>query len=324
MEDRRGAAQLGVSTTAQTLLPLGCISQPSMRVSNSGINCFFMAEGNYPFASTYIPFSMGIDIPFPPWPTRVGCAAGLDKDLGIRIVGNVSDVKYKLSMGAFELDVDWANVTGNGKDLTKQQIDESGIFDLVRGYADFNAVLANITGKYACYGEESDELTQRLAEAHDQRFDSATGMERAAKYVDVNAAGSEDCPPCEGCPPCPVSTRKAPAKVCNGTAKPDSWGLVTCNDIMHLAATQVRGVGGDSWWPPTQNRSWSADTIRGQDTVVHPACTASFGEHPLARLTALAVRLHSDAAVLQRRRGCTEGHSWLTATGTGSRRTTRR
>ena len=211
-----------------------------------------MAEGNYPFASTYIPFSMGIDIPFPPWPTRVGCAAGLDKDLGIKIAGNVSDVKYKLSMGAFELEVDWANVTGNGKDLTKQQIDESGIFDLVRGYVDFNAVLANITGKFSCYGEESDELTSKLAEAHDQRFGIADASRNAAavERVDNNAEGAslvtsaEDCPPCEGCPPCPVSTRKAPPKVCNGTAKPDSWGLVTCNDIMHLAATQVRGVGG--------------------------------------------------------------------------------
>jgi hypothetical protein len=29
-------------------------------LSWGGINCFFMAEGNYPFASTYIPFSMGI------------------------------------------------------------------------------------------------------------------------------------------------------------------------------------------------------------------------------------------------------------------------
>ena len=302
--------------------------------SNSGINCFFMAEGNYPFASTYIPFSMGIDIPFPPWPTRVGCAAGLDKDLGIKIAGNVSDVKYTLSMGAFELEVDWANVTGNGKDLTKQQIDESGIFDLVRGYVDFNAVLANITGKFSCYGEESDELTSKLAEAHDQRFGIADASRDAAavERIDNNAEGvgglvtsAADCPPCEGCPPCPVSTRKAPPKVCNGTAKPDSWGLVTCNDIMHLAATQVRGVGGDSWWPPTQNRSWSADTIRGQDTVVHPACTASFGEHGRLHTTVLAVlRLHTDAAVLQRRRGCTAGRSWPTATGTGSRRTTRR
>ena len=61
-----------------------------------GISCFFMAEGNYPFPSTYIPFSMGIDIPFPAWPTRVGCAAGLDKDL-VKITGDEADVKYGCS-----------------------------------------------------------------------------------------------------------------------------------------------------------------------------------------------------------------------------------
>ena len=33
-----------------------------------GISIFFMAEGNYPFPSLYIPLSMGINVPFPAWP----------------------------------------------------------------------------------------------------------------------------------------------------------------------------------------------------------------------------------------------------------------
>lgn len=243
-----------------------------------GINCFFMAEGNYPFASTYIPFSMGIDIPFPPWPTRVGCAAGLDEDLGIKIDGDLANVKYKLTMGAFELDVDWTDVTGSGKDLTKQQVDDSRVAELIAGYVGFNAILANITGKDHCYGEESDKFSRDLAAAHARRFSPATSGADAAVVGAEAQVGGDGCPPCDRCPPCPISTRKQPPQVCNGThGSGMSWGLVTCNENMHLAATQVRGVGGDSWWPPNQNRSWSAQTIRGpKDLPVHPTCTDGF------------------------------------------------
>merc|ERR1712216_554937 len=46
--------------------------------------------------------------------------------------------------------------------------------------------------------------------------------------------------------------------------------------------TQVRGVGGDSWWPPNQNRSWSAETIRGpEDLELHPTCTDAFAARGL-------------------------------------------
>jgi hypothetical protein len=55
---------------------------------------------------------MGIDLAFPAWPMRVGCAAGLDKDLGVTVTGNVSDVLYSVKMGAFEADINWGQLTG--------------------------------------------------------------------------------------------------------------------------------------------------------------------------------------------------------------------
>jgi hypothetical protein len=228
--------------------------------------------------------------------TRKGCVCvgGGGVQTGIKIEGDLANVKYKLTMGAFELDVDWMNATGNGKELTKQQIDDSRVAELIAGYVGFNSVLANITGKDHCYGEASDRLSRDLAAAHANRFAAATGESSglataaAAQADDATwsrsaADGSDGCPPCDNCPPCPVSTRKTPPKVCNGThGSGMSWGLVTCNENMHLAATQVRGVGGDSWWPPNQNRSWSADTMRGpEDKALHPACTDSFAEQGL-------------------------------------------
>ena len=44
-----------------------------------------MAEGNYPFASTYITFSVGPGMfPLPPWPMRVACERGLNMDFGVK------------------------------------------------------------------------------------------------------------------------------------------------------------------------------------------------------------------------------------------------
>jgi hypothetical protein len=38
-------------------------------------------------------------------------------------------VRYKLTMGAFKLDVNWGTIKGSGK-VTKDEIDASGIFEL--------------------------------------------------------------------------------------------------------------------------------------------------------------------------------------------------
>ena len=191
---------------------------------------------------------MGIDVPFPAWPMRVGCAAGLDNDIGVKVTGNLEDVKYKVEMGAFKLNVDWENITGNGADLTKDQIDASKIFELVRGYVDFNGVLANITGKYvgnhSCYGGDEDEDTDAgvvkvLQQSYHARFESKVaavdvehGSASSAIVVDgtkmsggggssssssQHRSDADPCPPCDSCPQCPASTRDSGAN-----AKPRS------------------------------------------------------------------------------------------------------
>ena len=61
-----------------------------------------MAEGNYPFPSTYITFSVteGAASPLPAWPMRVACERGLNRDFGIRLLdGDYADVKFSLSLG---------------------------------------------------------------------------------------------------------------------------------------------------------------------------------------------------------------------------------
>jgi len=134
-------------------------------------------------------------------------------------------------------------------------------------------VLKNITGRDKCYSKNNDALWKRLEESVLRQDDAPLLPVSSAA---VRASGDGGCPPCTGsgwkCPPCPVSTRASPAKICTSDKKHGSWGLVTCNDVMKLAATRVRGVGNDTWWPPTVNRSWSAKEIKAKDVEFAPAC----------------------------------------------------
>jgi len=72
---------------------------------------FYLAEGNFPFPSTYITFSVGPGyVPLPAWPMRAACAP-LDRDFGVRLNGSTEAVRYSLQMGEGEnelrVDVDW-------------------------------------------------------------------------------------------------------------------------------------------------------------------------------------------------------------------------
>ena len=151
---------------------------------------FYLAEGNYPFPSTYITFSVstGRPSPLPAWPMRmpqrprtpdeqtrsqagllltclrappwtgVACAQGLNDDLGIRLSGSVEDVRYNLSLGDLRVEVDWGSATGNGDALTAAQINASGVLRLAAAVADAAGVWYNLTKDQPCYkiGGSSD------------------------------------------------------------------------------------------------------------------------------------------------------------------------
>merc|ERR1719215_2035656 len=70
---------------------------------------FFMAEGNYPFPSTYITYALegGPNSPLPSWPMRVACK-GLTRDFGVLFALCASFYIYPLTLGDVKVSVDWA------------------------------------------------------------------------------------------------------------------------------------------------------------------------------------------------------------------------
>lgn len=217
---------------------------------------FDMAEGNYPYASTYITYAVGPgDIPLPPWPMRVACETGaLNMDYGMTFAGNKSEVKYTVSLGELKVGIDWNESSAIGGDAAfaaamgdTRSKGAAGLRSIVRGIAKAVGVWYNITGDLPCYkvfGEENGGGTADVALA--ERAEPNPTAHRAAPPPDPETAA---------------------AGVCGLSyadhSKTESWGGVTCNENLHLINTELRGVGRDFFWPPNVERDWSLKGLVG-------------------------------------------------------------
>jgi pimeloyl-ACP methyl ester carboxylesterase len=150
---------------------------------------FYMAEGNYPFPSTYITYSLlpGHPTPLPAWPMRVACE-GLSKDFGIRTTGSVRDVNYTVTLGDIKVAVDWANTTGNGETLTSAQIRASGVLQLAAAVAQAAGVWHNLTKDKECfdiYGAQDSAASDSVGTAVSAR------QHRSHMLADARVAEAE-------------------------------------------------------------------------------------------------------------------------------------
>ena len=57
---------------------------------------FLLAEGNYPFPSTYIPSAVGDGGTLPAWPMRVACSH-LNEDFGVQLEGSLKELNYTVT-----------------------------------------------------------------------------------------------------------------------------------------------------------------------------------------------------------------------------------
>eukprot|EP00667_Euglena_gracilis_P006030 EG_transcript_6073 len=197
---------------------------------------FLLAEGQYAFPSNYLTFSvLGKYAPLPAWPLDVACGI-LTKSHPVRVTGNVSDVKYSVTVGNVSVTVDWNVTCGNG--YTLQDAIDSGVGHLLKGLADAVAVLYNASGDLACHSWHHPIRRTRLM------------------------AGGQRPPPAAAVP----DHRQDDPKICTVTGMPDTsdaWGLLCCNEGLNLVITSMQGIGGDLFWPPSVPRGTSLADLLG-------------------------------------------------------------
>ncbi|CAE7673015.1 DPP7 [Symbiodinium pilosum] len=235
-------------------------------ISWASASFFLLAEGNYPYPSSYITYAVASGSPLPAWPMREACRS-LSRDFGIHVSGSRKDVNYTAKLGDLEVTVDWTYWSSNGGDLTEEQLKASGILDLATAVTKAAGVWYNVSGGQSCWNIIQAEKQPKHA-GHDD-----------PQYGKGHEAGScSKCPPCADCPACPVSRCAGDDTPCNFTGqvpKTFAWDTIVCND--DLSQISAQGLGRDLYWPPSvSSRNFTIASMVGPHELVKASCTEQF------------------------------------------------
>eukprot|EP00930_Biecheleria_cincta_P037998 TRINITY_DN26106_c0_g1_i1.p1 TRINITY_DN26106_c0_g1~~TRINITY_DN26106_c0_g1_i1.p1 ORF type:complete len:660 (+),score=60.60 TRINITY_DN26106_c0_g1_i1:58-2037(+) len=244
-----GNSSIGLTLLSQRLNTCKELTGPKDLTSWAQACYFLLAEGNYPYPSTYIPSAVGPGYhPLPAWPMRVACSH-LDRDFGIKIEGAPETVSYSLTLGKIHVDIDWAEAVGNGASLSESDIRDSGVLDLAQAIASASGVWYNVTQDQKCWDIPAAESQQ-----HSSRDRKNISSGDAATST-IKASDCPACPPCDDCPPCGVSRCETDAKQCSHRQtlpKTFSWEGISVND--DLSQIAAHGLGKDIFWPPSKGQ----------------------------------------------------------------------
>ncbi|CAB9510327.1 Lysosomal Pro-X carboxypeptidase [Seminavis robusta] len=238
---------------------------------------FDLAEGSFPYPSSYIPFALlpekydkhGNLLKLPPWPTQAACwkFSQLHRDWGIRIHGNLSNVRYNISYALdstttknLTLAIDWDQMTIVHNDDrhqdTMQVLESPQIQGLLTSVRDAVAVWYNITHEEPCFNLtpanniNNNDSNRRggLLQQHRKR-----GLYHGTDSLALKDRRN-------------LRDRKNATEQCRERIQPDaaSWPALCCNEEMNMIITEAIGLGRDMFWPPNYPRGTRshADVIR--------------------------------------------------------------
>jgi Serine carboxypeptidase S28. len=206
---------------------------------------FDLAEADYPYESSYIPFALGIgDYRLPAWPLREAChgTSGLSQNMNISIVGNRHNVTFDVIYGGNDssadasnliLHVDWDKVnviTSNAINGTDNQV----VRRLMSSVKNAVAIWFNVTKNLDCF---------KVIPAVNAAAPKTLTIPRQSESMKKQHPDSYLCM----------------EKLHNDTV----WTSLVCNENMFLIMTYARGMGRDFFWPPSHSR----DQHRYNDTI---------------------------------------------------------
>lgn len=206
---------------------------------------FDFAEGSFPYPSNYIPFALthNENATLPPWPLQAACwrYSELFSDLGVRIDGDPTEVRFNVSYGDFAINVDWANWTASHHPLSDS--DRNIIMTLLANVRDAVSIWYNISQDLVCYNLDPAP--------------NALSIERQLQQKNA----TEDC-------------RWT-------IAHTNSWPALNCNEDMNLVITEAQGLGGDFLWPPSHPRGTRThvDVIRVDPVSIPEECRDPQGHY---------------------------------------------
>jgi pimeloyl-ACP methyl ester carboxylesterase len=228
---------------------------------------FDLAEGSFPYPSSYVPFALlHTHAELPAWPLQAACwkTSQLFADWGVRIEGNVSDVRYNVTYGnsGLSLSVDWDKVTLLVPSEAQKVESSSDVIGLLTSVRDAVSIWYNITKDVTCY-----DVTQ--AAPNDVNLHQLDDDPRASPSMreQLRHLGQEQ-------------QDEDPAQICRDKIKQvGSWEPLCCNDEVNLIITEAHGMGRDVFWPPSHPRGTNTygDLIRNVTSQPCPDPQKIFG-----------------------------------------------
>ena len=206
---------------------------------------FDMAEGDFPYPSSYIPFSLNMgNVKLPAWPLQYAChVGGLDTDLGTQIDRGDDEVQFSIGYGAstdkIVLDVDWDAITvqQNGMGPTSP-----AALKLLNATMTAVSVWFNVSKAETCF-DAIPAINEQMVS-----LDSAVIEKQALRRTTVGSRAHV-----ENADPQPEP--KTVAEKCQDMLDHETvWTSLVCNEEMNQITTAARGLGRDFYWPPNYPR----------------------------------------------------------------------
>jgi len=231
---------------------------------------FDLAEGSFPYPSTYISFALthNENAPLPAWPLQSACwqNSSLHQDFGISFRGNLSDVRYQIVFDDNNdtlIAVDWDNATATPESLDRL-VSSDAVAALLTNVRDAVSVWFNVTLDKSCYN-----LT--VAPNTASETVSVPPLQAPAPTLRTSFISTNDA---RGLMQA-TTTSSNSTEVCLEKMREGSWPALCCNEEMNLIITEASGLGQDMFWPPSHPRgTWQySDTIpKNRTNITDPYC----------------------------------------------------
>jgi len=227
---------------------------------------FDLAEGDFPFSSSYIPYALNMGKnDLPAWPVQKACHdSGLVNDLGVQFQQvNSSDeghdpVKYTIQYGedpsgSLVLDIDWDDLN-----VIQQDQNSSVKHKLMDATREAVSLWFNVSGNETCFDAIPAINSRKRGAPSDVSFVGRAGgnlpKESARQTVRKlsNYDGERDQRQEIGHNAAMISRPATPAELCAGKINNETvWTSLICNEGMNLITTLAKGIGDDFFWPPS-------------------------------------------------------------------------
>ena len=206
---------------------------------------FDLAEGSYPYPSSYISYALThqTDVKLPSWPVQSACwrNSTLYRNIGIIFDGNLSQVEYTITYGTNNLSihVDWDRIS------VELPVDVHSMEDLLTTRTSFNdtisTLLKNVRSAVGVWYNAS--LNLKCFDIESVAPNLKTDETDVVKSTADSAGRNLNRP------------QESSESICKRKIKEEgSWPSLNCNEEMNLIITSANGIGNDVFWPPTVPR----------------------------------------------------------------------